>query len=111
VAAEPRAQDPFAALGDPNRRAIIELLSDGERSVQEISEELPISRPAVSRHLKLLRDAGLVADRADGTRRIHGLRLDGVEAIQDFMTGVWGEAAQRFSLVAENTERPGDGTD
>ncbi|HEY4791165.1 MAG TPA: metalloregulator ArsR/SmtB family transcription factor, partial [Actinomycetes bacterium] len=63
--------DPFDALGDPNRRAIVELLRTGHRSVSELAEELPISRPAVSRHLRLLKQAGLVADRAQGTRRLY----------------------------------------
>jgi DNA-binding transcriptional ArsR family regulator len=64
----PRALYPFDALGDPNRRAIVELLAAGDRSVSELAGELPISRPAVSRHLRLLKEAGLVADRAEGTR-------------------------------------------
>ena len=62
------AGDPFSALGDPNRRAIVALLHEGEKSVQELADALPISRPAVSRHLRLLRDAGLVADRIEGNR-------------------------------------------
>lgn len=99
------AHDPFDALGDTNRRAIIELLANGERSVQEISKDLPISRPAVSRHLRLLKEAGLVADRAEGTRRMYTLQLEGVEAMREYMAEIWGEAAQRFSLVAGNTEK------
>ena len=65
-----RAGDPFDALGDPNRRAIVELLGSGGRSVREIADTLPISRPAVSRHLRLLKDAGLVVEEPRGTRRI-----------------------------------------
>jgi DNA-binding transcriptional ArsR family regulator len=103
VAPSSLAHDPFDALGDPNRRAIIELLSEGERSVREISEDLPISRPAVSRHLRLLKEAGLVEDRADGTRRMYTLQLEGVEAIHEYMAEVWGDVAQRFAIVAENT--------
>ena len=61
------AGDPFEALGDPNRRAIVELLGAGERSVQEIADALPISRPAVSRHLRLLKRAGLVVEKPRGT--------------------------------------------
>lgn len=60
------ASDPFKALGDPHRRAIVELLGSGPRSVQQIADELPISRPAVSRHLRLLKDAGLVSDESRG---------------------------------------------
>lgn len=98
-----RTGDPFEALGDPTRRAILRLLSAGDRPVQEIADELPISRPAVSRHLRLLKDAGLVAERAHGTRRIYHLRGEGLEAIQAYLEGVWGEAAARFRLLAENT--------
>lgn len=95
--------DPFAALGDPNRRAIVEDLADGERSVQELADSLPISRPAVSRHLKLLKEAGLVSDRPDGTRRIYRLDDAGVVEAKDYMETIWGEAAARFRLAAENT--------
>ena len=95
--------DPFGALGDENRRAILELLRGGDRSVQELADELPISRPAVSRHLRLLREAGLVTDRAEGTRRLYRLHDEGIEAVNDYLREVWGEAAARFRLVAENT--------
>jgi DNA-binding transcriptional ArsR family regulator len=64
---------------------------------------MPISRPAVSRHLRLLKDAGLVSERAEGTRRIYHLQAEGLEAVQAYVQGVWGEAANRFRLVAENT--------
>ena len=98
-----RAGDPFEALGDPNRRAIVELLGSGERSVREIADALPISRPAVSRHLRLLKNAGLVIDEPRGTRRIYQLHDQGVEAVQSYLADVWGEAAARFRLLAENT--------
>ncbi len=91
------------ALGDPNRRAIVEILSAGGRSVQEIADQLPISRPAVSRHLRLLKGAGLVDDAADGTRRIYQLRDEGVEAVRRYFAEVWDEAIVRFRIVAENT--------
>lgn len=97
------AGDPFDALGDPHRRAIVELLGAGGHSVREIAEALPISRPAVSRHLRLLKDAGLVVEEPRGTRRIYRLHADGVEAVQTYLVRVWGEAAARFRLVAENT--------
>jgi DNA-binding transcriptional ArsR family regulator len=97
------AGDPFDALGDPHRRAIVELLGHGGRSVREIAEGLPISRPAVSRHLRLLKDAGLVVEEPHGTRRIYSLHDEGVEAVQRYLIQVWGEAAARFRLVAENT--------
>ena len=100
------AGDPFDALGDPNRRAIVELLGRRDRSVREIADELPISRPAVSRHLRLLKEAGLVVEEPRGTRRIYRLHDEGVAAVRAYLTEVWGDAAARFRLVAENT-RPG----
>jgi DNA-binding transcriptional ArsR family regulator len=95
--------DPFEALGDATRREILRLLSEGDRPVNEIAASLPISRPAVSRHLRLLRQAGMVAERADGTRRIYHLEDDGIKAVRAYLEGVWGEAAARFRLLAENT--------
>jgi DNA-binding transcriptional ArsR family regulator len=94
--------DPFDALGDPNRRAIAQLLGRGERSVQELADEMPISRPAVSRHLRLLKEAGLVADRAEGTRRLYRLHDEGIEAVREYLEQVWGDAATRFKLAADN---------
>ena len=102
MTAEP-ANDPFAALGDPHRRAIIEILAADDSSVAGIADRLPISRPAVSRHLRLLKEAGLVADRAEGTRRIYRLDDEGVEAMQAYMRQVWGDAVTRFRIAAENT--------
>lgn len=96
------AHDPFDALGDANRRAIVESLVDGDKSVREIAEGLPISRPAVSRHLRLLREAGLVHSRAEGTRRMYGLDDRGVAAVTAYLEQVWGEAAVRFRIAAEN---------
>ena len=99
-----RTSSAFDALGDPSRRAILELLGAGSRSVRELADELPISRPAVSRHLRLLKEAGLVEDEAVGTRRIYRLRLEGVDAVRAYLEQVWGDAAARFRLAAENTE-------
>lgn len=99
--------DPFEALGDGNRRAILSLLGDGDKSVQEIATALPISRPAVSRHLRLLKEAGLVTEEARGTRRIYHLQDEGIHAVQAYLERVWGEAAARFRLLAENTDRVG----
>ena len=95
--------DAWDALGDPHRRTILRLLGERERSVRELADELPISRPAVSRHLRLLREAGLVREEARGTRRIYALRADGPDAIRDYLEQVWGDAAARFRLTAENT--------
>ena len=97
------ARDPFDALGDPNRRAIVELLAGGDRSVQQLADALPISRPAVSRHLRLLKEAGLVVEEPRGTRRIYRLHDEGVAAVRGYLERVWGEAAARFRIVAENT--------
>lgn len=98
------AGDPFDALGDPQRRAIVEILRGGERSVQEIADQLPISRPSVSRHLRLLSNAGLITAEASGTRRLYRLQDEGVEAVRAYIESVWGEAAARFRIAAENTE-------
>ena len=99
------AGDPFEALGDPNRRAIVEILGTGGRSVQELADALPISRPAVSRHLRLLKDAGLVVEEPVGTRRIYRLHDEGVDEVRRYLERVWGEASARFRLVAQNTAR------
>lgn len=104
MAAESPAADPFAALGDEHRRAIVESLAEGGRSVSEIASDLPISRPAVSRHLRLLKEAGLVTDQAEGTRRVYSLDDRGMEAIQAYMLEMWGDAVARFRIAAENTD-------
>jgi DNA-binding transcriptional ArsR family regulator len=96
--------DPFEALGDPNRREILRLLSAGDKPVHEIAAALPISRPAVSRHLRLLKDAGMVAEHARGTWRIYHLQEEGMRAVQAYLERVWGEAAVRFRLLAENSD-------
>ncbi len=95
--------DPFEALGDANRREILRLLSRGDLPVGEIAEALPISRPAVSRHLRLLKEAGMVAERAEGTRHIYHLQDEGAEAVRAYLQAVWGQVSARFRLVAENT--------
>ena len=95
------------ALGDANRRAIVEELRDGERSVVELTRRLLISQPAVSRHLRLLKQAGLVEDEAAGARRMYRLRADGAQAVRAYIEGVWGEAAARFRVAAANAPRPG----
>jgi len=96
--------DPVEALGDPNRREILRLLSAGDKPVREIAAAMPISRPAVSRHLRLLKDAGMVAERPQGTRRIYHLQEQGLHAVAAYLEGIWGDAAARFRLLAENTE-------
>ena len=93
----------FEALSDPHRRTILTLLADGGQSVGEVAEQLPISRPAVSRHLRLLKDAGLVVEEPVGTRRVYRLHHEGVTEVSEFLTSLWGEAVTRFRTVAENT--------
>lgn len=99
-----RAGDPFEALGDPHRRTILRLLGERDRSVGELAGELPISRPAVSRHLRVLREAGFVREEPRGTRRIYALHADGVAAVREYLEQVWGDVATRFRVLAENTE-------
>jgi DNA-binding transcriptional ArsR family regulator len=100
--------DPFDALGNAQRRAIVEILAGQPRSVQEIADVLPISRPAVSRHLRVLSDAGLVVSEPQGARRLYHLEGSGVEAVRRYLIQVWGEAEDRFRIFAENTREGAD---
>ena len=102
MAFEALSGDPFDALGHEHRRAIVELLQQGDRSVQQLADDLPISRPAVSRHLRLLKQAGLVTDRAEGTRRLYRLHDEGIAVVHAYLQHVWGDAAARFRMAAEN---------
>ncbi|MCD2188123.1 ArsR/SmtB family transcription factor [Actinomycetospora soli] len=88
-------------MGDPSRRAIFELLARQPCSVQELANRLPISRPAVSQHLKLLHDGGLVTRTAQGTRRIYRLNPDGVAALRAWFDGVWSDALIAFAKTAD----------
>ena len=96
----------FQALADPNRRAIVEELGNGERSVVELTRKLRISQPAVSRHLRLLRQAGLVDSQPEGARHLYRLRSDGADAVRSYMQRVWEDATTRYRLAAANTTRP-----
>ncbi|HET7194478.1 MAG TPA: metalloregulator ArsR/SmtB family transcription factor [Nocardioides sp.] len=89
------------ALGDRTRRAIVQRLADRPRSVQELADQLPVSRPAVSQHLKVLKDAGLVAERTAGTRRIYRLNPEGVAALRDQLDTFWNRALDSYAEVAE----------
>ena len=91
----------ISALGDPTRRAIFESLARRPKAVGEIAAELPVSRPAVSQHLRVLKEAGLVADRPDGTRRIYQIRQQGVQAIHGYLDQMWGQAMAAFAAGAE----------
>lgn len=89
------------ALGDPTRRAIVERLAEQPRAVGELAAGLPVSRPAVSQHLKVLKDAGLVTERAVGTRRIYRLEPVAVEALRDQLDTLWKRALAGFTEIAE----------
>lgn len=91
----------FAALGDPTRLAVFRLLSRAPLSVSQIAEQLPVSRPAVSQHLKVLNDAGLVARDSVGTRNIYRPDSDGVASMRDFIDSLWDVGLARFKAAAE----------
>src|SRR6202011_3478594 len=96
--------DRLSALGDPTRRAIFEQLAARPRAVGELSREFPISRPAVSQHLKVLKDAGLVIDRPDGNRRIYRLNPDGVGAVRSYFDRFWKQALADFKAAVEQPD-------
>ena len=93
-------QTGFSALADPTRRAIFEQLAHGPRAVGELAEQFPVSRPAVSQHLKVLKDAGLVADRRDGSRRLYSVDRRGVAAMRAYLDKFWSEALASFQQAA-----------
>ncbi|GAA3847991.1 MULTISPECIES: ArsR/SmtB family transcription factor [Streptomyces] len=99
-----QAGDALGALGDPTRRAIVERLAERPRAVGELADELPVSRPAVSQHLKVLKSAGLVSERADGTRRIYRLNPAGVAALRDQLETFWNRALAGYQDVVEEPE-------
>jgi DNA-binding transcriptional ArsR family regulator len=91
----------FSALGDPTRRSIFEQLRGGPRSVGELAGNLPVSRPAVSQHLRVLREAGLVTDRREGTRRLYRVAPQGVAELRDYLNGFWDEVLAEFKDKVE----------
>ncbi|MBI4261185.1 MAG: winged helix-turn-helix transcriptional regulator [Actinobacteria bacterium] len=95
------------ALADPTRRAIFEILRAGPRSVGDVAAQVPVSRPAVSQHLRVLREAGLVDGRAEGTRRIYGIRRAGLRDLRAWVEGFWRDALASVKEVAER--EPGEG--
>ena len=97
--------DGFAALADPTRRAVFERLREGPRPVGELARDLPVSRPAVSQHLRVLKEAGLVTDRKDGTRRLYRVDPTGVAALRDYFDGFWTDALAAFKAAAEAEQR------
>ena len=96
------AADALAALGDPTRRAIFERLAAGPSPVGRLAERLPVSRPAVSQHLKVLKAAGLVTDRAEGTRRLYAVDPGGVAALRAYLDQFWNDALAAFKQAAEH---------
>jgi DNA-binding transcriptional ArsR family regulator len=92
-------------LGDPTRRAIFQRLAQRPRSVGELADELPVSRPAVSQHLRALKGAGLVIDRAAGTRRIYQVNPDGVANLRNYLDQIWGDALAAFQAAVEAPEQ------
>jgi DNA-binding transcriptional ArsR family regulator len=93
--------DGLAALADPTRRTIFERLAERPRAVGDLAGDLPISRPAVSQHLRVLKAAGLVVDRPAGNRRIYELDLDGVGALRAYLDQFWNRSLTAFKAVAE----------
>jgi DNA-binding transcriptional ArsR family regulator len=93
--------DGLTALGDPTRRAIFEHLADRPLAVGELASKLPVSRPAVSQHLKVLKDARLVVDRRAGTRRIYQLDPDGVAALRAYLDQFWSHALAAYKEAVE----------
>jgi DNA-binding transcriptional ArsR family regulator len=96
------------ALGDPTRRAIFERLRGGPRSVGELAAALPVSRPAVSQHLRVLREAGLVTERRNGTRRIYRIEPQGLAELRDYIESFWDDALAAFAAAAEAESRKED---
>ena len=97
----PYADRALDALGDPTRRQVFKSLKNGARSVGEIARGMDVSRPAVSQHLKVLKDAGLVVDRPEGTRRLYSVDMKAFEALRRWLDGFWGETLAAFKEEAE----------
>ena len=95
------ADRAFDALGDPTRRAVFKRLRAGARSVGEIAKGMDVSRPAVSQHLRVLKDARLVTDRAEGTRRLYAVDTTGLDEVRKWLDGFWDETLAAFKTAAE----------
>ena len=102
------AEAAFDALGDPNRRRILECLRAGARPVGELAQELPIGRPAVSKHLRVLENAGLVEHSARGTRNLYALAPDGLREVQDWLVGLWDTSLRSFADYVAEVAQPQD---
>lgn len=99
----------FAALADPSRRQVFERLRAGPMSVGAVAKGMPVSRPAVSQHLKVLKEAGLVTDRADGTRRIYAVDPHGLAALRSWLDQFWDDALAAFAAEVERKPKPKKG--
>ena len=104
--------DAIAALADPTRRAVLERLRNGPQPVVEIARDLPVSRPAVSQHLRVLKEAGLVREQRVGTRHFYSVNGEGLADLRAYFEEFWGEALDAFKAAAENSSEKGesDGT-
>jgi DNA-binding transcriptional ArsR family regulator len=94
----------FAALADPTRREVFERLAQGPRAVGDLARDLPVSRPAVSQHLKVLKEAGLVSDRADGARRVYQIDPQGLGQMRAWLDRFWDQALEAFKAEAERND-------
>lgn len=95
------AEQALDALGDPTRRLVFKRLRGGARSVREIADGMDVSRPAVSQHLRVLKEARLVTDRAEGNRRLYAINTKGLESIRDWLDGFWDQTLLAFKQAAE----------
>jgi DNA-binding transcriptional ArsR family regulator len=100
--------EAITALADPTRRAVFERLRDGARPVGEIARELPVSRPAVSQHLRVLKDAGLVRERREGTRNFYSLNGDGLAELREYVEAFWDDALKAFKEEVEREKGEND---
>lgn len=99
--------DAIGALADPTRRAVLEGLREGPRAVGELARDLPVSRPAVSQHLRVLKDAGLVQERPEGVRRLYSVRPAGIAELRAYLDGFWQDALAAYA-VAANAQAKGE---
>ena len=95
----------FKAIAEPRRRAILRLVRDDERTAGEIAERFEVTRPAISQHLRVLKEAGLVTERRDGTRRYYRAHLNGLRDLRRFLDEFWGQSLGRLKAAAEEEER------
>ena len=100
--------DGWTALADPSRRSVFEALRDGPCAVGELAARFPISRPAVSQHLRVLKAAGLVTDRAAGTRRLYRIRPEGVAAMRAYLDRMWDDALSAYAATIEQQNSEGN---